>query len=457
MANLTLTTGVKDKVAYLLFSQAYASLTGSNAYQASIIDGEGASALTQLQMLGQYFTLAGGAAVASGGSGSATDAFEPVFVSLIKLRCAQNTQPERCAEYRKNYNDDLRALVGSFNRQNVDYAPTGGSAVEAFVYSMLSVRYYVLSHAVRLSPPVIPDIMTVDAAADEVLKSVWNRGGWRFRRRPALMTITRTAFTGGTYSQSGKTITVGSAPFTANTNPGTRVYITGGTGATLGEVPVASNTTTVLTLPNGALGSAADGQTDIAGFLVTVSFSGLEASEEFDSVASVRWYYEDSGHEGEMMAWLDADEFSRARAADTSGTTGGSGRPFYFRSHAIGTSHGWQFSPPPDASYTVRGEVLVRDPASPTTAAAIATEAPFTKFASEFLPVIRRAVLAQVLTNYSRTSAALSAAVADEIEARFPIYQDAGSPEERGQAADVYNDIDYLRGPHSNGMLGGAM
>lgn len=444
MAALSLTTGIKDKVAFRLYSQAYASLTGTNAYQASLIDGEGASALTELSVLGQYFYLAGGAA-------SAPDAFEPAYVALIALRVAQNAYPERLASYEKEYNRSLRTCMSAFNRQALDYAPTGAAA-EAFVYSLLSIRNYVLSHAVRLTPPLMPDVMTVDGAVHEVMTNVWNRAGWRFRRRPVLMTVTRTAFTGGTYSESGKAITVGSAPFTANSSAGGRVYVTGGTGATVGEMPLTSNTTTVLTMPS-SIGSAADGQTDIAGFVVVVSFTGLETGETFDSIASVRWYYADQGHEGETLTWLDADEFSRARSLDATTTR----RPWFFRNQTIGPATGWQFSPPPDASYTVRGEVLVTTPAAPTAAGdGSATAAPFTRFATELLPFVRSAVLDRVLMNYGKTNEVLHEAVADEMESRFAIYQDAGAPEQRGGTSDVYNDLDHMQGAGGN-MLGGAM
>lgn len=460
MATLTLSTAIKDKVAYLLFSQAYASLTGTNAYQASIIDGEGASALTQLQMLGQYLSLAGGTALSASGTNATGVAdllsFEPVFVSLIKLRCAQSTHPERCAEYRRHYSDDLRALVASFNRQNTDYDPAAGATAEAFVYTLLSSRNYVLAHTVRMNPPLIPDIMTVDAAFDEVVKSLWNRAGYRFRRRPVTMSITRTAFTGGTWTESTKTLS-GLTSVGTGLAAGTRFYLTGGTSANLGEYVAASTSSTTIVLTS-SIGSAANGSTDIAGFYVTVSFGGLESGETFDSISTVKWAYTDASHEWDRLEWLDGDQFQEARAINGTASETSYSRPRWFRNHAIGSTTAWQFSPPPDTDYTCRGEVLVTDPTSPVTAGGTtATAAPFTKFASEWGTFIRRKVLDQVKVNYGRGDDRLSDQVAEEVDTRFSNSQGAGAPEERGGVTDVYQDHQYRREFGGAGSFGGTI
>lgn len=443
------TSAAKDKVAGRLFNTTY-TLLGSG-WQQNEIDGQGASALLELQMIGQYFSLAGGTA-------SAPDSFEPALIALAAYKVSLGSHPDtRSPLFLRDYNRTLLSCASSFNRQNTDYDPAAGATAEAFIYTLLSVRNYVFSTCVRLPTRggelFVPDVQTVDAAFDEVVKSLWNRAGYRFRRRPATMTITRVDFTGGTYTDSTKTIS-GLTGVGTGLDAGTRLYLTVGTNANLGEYTIASTTATTIVLSSSA-GAAANGSTDLVGFYVTVSYGGLEANEVFDSFSTVKWAYMDTSHEWDRMAWLDGDMFQEARAIEGTGALTSYGRPRWFRTHAIGSTSAYQFSPPPDTTYRLRGEVLVVDPSSPVLAGGTtATASPFTKFAAEWGATIRRKILDQVKVTYGRGDDRLSDSVSEEVESRFSDSAGAGAPEQRGGVTDVYQDHQFRRefgGPMSFG------
>lgn len=428
---LSLTTGIKDKVARRIASSTYAN-AGANI--AALIDGEGASALVKLETEAQWFTL-------TTATGNAPDEWEQYFVSEIAARCgAWNTHPERAGNYTKLRDLDRLTAFETYTRSAMTYSP--GSNSEAFVYTVQNNRNFCIGSCLRLPKDrFMPPVTSVDAALDEAMTEIWGRAKAGFNRRPVVMTITRTAFTGGTWTESTKTIS-GLSGVSTSLPTGTPFIVTSGTGATAGEYVVASSTATTIVL-NTSLGSSANGSSDIAGFYYVIDFIGLEASESFDALASVRWRYTDTSGLEQMMCYVDADDFASLRARDTTAT----GRPQYFRTHlASGSTTAWRLSPPPDASYKLRGEVITQRPAAPGSASATTS---FAKFAQEYNPAMRRLQLSRLLTNSGRHSEALTREVSREIDTLFPVYQDAGDGSAYASVKDVYNDF--------NDMSGGTM
>lgn len=420
---LSLTTAIKDQVATYLFSSTTYAALGSG-YQQNLIDKWGASVLLELEEWSKWFAF-------STGAGAAPDSWEGWFVDAIIARIQGNTHPDRAPAARAQALKSMRNAIDSYTRNTITYDPS--STTEAFVFHCQNNRKYVLSHCIRLERPLYPDMATVDAAFAETAAYVFNRTGWTFRRRPVTVAITRTAFTGGTWTESTKTIS-GLTSVGTGLAAGTRFYVTGGTGAnTPSDHSIASTTSTTIVL-NSSLGSAANTQTDIAGFYVTVDFEGLEASETFDSIASGRFMYLDAGFEGDSLIWLAADDFVKMKAINGEYT----GRPCYFRTYQVGSSvTAWGMIPPPDTNYRLRGEVYIAQPASPSSATSTTS---FAKYASEFQAAMRRMQLDRVLTNYGRHDQALHAQVESEMEALFPIYQSAGEPASRVGVPDVYGD-----------------
>lgn len=420
---LSASTAVKNKVAVRVFSAATYAALGAG-YQQNLIDQESASALVMFETLAQWFTL-------NTATGNAPDEWEPAYVDEIVARCEPNAHPERSQAAVIQARRSLQVALESYSRLAVTYDPA--ATTEAFVYHTLNNRKYVLAHCVRLKPPLYPDLAAVDSALEETAQFVFNKAGWAFRRRPVTMVVTRTAFTGGTWTESTKTIS-GLTGVGTSLPTGTRFYVTGGTDANKREFVVASTTSTTIVLV-ASLGSDADGETDIAGFYYVVTFEGLESGESFDSIATTDFRYTgDSVDSGGSLQWLDADQFARLRAYDGTDT----GQPEFFRTYQpSGTTTAWLLSPPPDASYTLRGEVFTLQPADPASGTATTM---FAKFAAEFMPAMRRMQLDKVLTNHNRTNAQLHSEVTDEVERLFPEYQDTGRPDDRRGTVDVYQD-----------------
>lgn len=434
---LTYSIGVKDTVANLLYSTTYAALGAG--YQQTGIDKWGAYVLTELEEWSKWFSFATAA-------GTAPDAWEPWYVDEVYARLVRTVHPDRYPAARKQADQSKRAALESYSRLAVNYDPA--STTEAFVYHCQNNRKYVLSHCIRQPRPLYPDMATVDAAWEETAQFVFNKAGWTFRRRPVTMVITRVAFTGGTWTESTKTIS-GLTSVGSSLTTGTRFYVTGGTGANdPSEHVIVSTTGTTIVLAS-SLGSDANTQTDIAGFYYTIGFEGLESGESFDSIASTRFYYTDSGHETETLSWLSVDDFARARSLDSDSTD----RPRWFRNHdPSGNTTAILVSPPPDASYRVRGEVFTLQPAAPASATATTH---YAKFANEFMPTMRRMQLDRVLTSYGRRDDAIHREVMDEIETLFPVYQSVGDPASRVGTLDVYKDRAALN--NGNMMLGGGI
>lgn len=439
---LSLTTAIKDQVAQRIFSSRTYSALGTG-YQQDLIDNEGAAALVELENYATWFTLATG-------TGNAPDAWKAWFVDRIVARLEPNTHPEKAEQSARMEARSKADALASYARLAPDYSP--GSTTEAYVYQMYNTRKAVLAHCARLRPALFPDPMTIDAAFDEVYKYFWNRAGYAMRRRTVTVTITPTNFTAATWNATAKTLTVGSATFTATTGGGSYVVVTAGTNAVPREYPVTSATTTVLTLPDNI--GATDGSADIQGYHVTVAYSGMAASEEFKSMVSVRWYYADDDALAWPLSWLDADAFAVRRNIDANNLD----RPRFFRTFNVGSAVAWRFTPQPDQAYTCRGEVLVAQPAAPTTATATTL---FDKFHPEFQSVMRRATLARVLTNHDRHNAQMSMEVKESIDDLFPTAQDIGDADSRMTVTDVYNDVGAMfGGPYgmrSGGMLGGPL
>lgn len=433
---LSLTTAVKDRVAMRVFSSRTYSALGTG-YQQDLIDNEGAQALVELENYANWFYLSGT------GTGNAPDAWSAWFVDRIVARLETNVHPERAEQAAKQEARAKADALATYARLTPDYNPS--TTTEAFIYQLMNVRKYVVAHCARMRPPLFPDPMTIDAAWDEVYKYIWNRAGYAMKRRTVTFTVTPVSFTAATWNATAKTLTVGSSTFTATTAAGTYVVVTGGTNAVAREYPVTSATTTVLTLPDNI--GATDGATDITGFHVSVSYTGMESGESFDGMVSTRWVYTDQDGLGQDLMWLGVDGFAIRRNVDQNDTD----RPRFFRTFLIGGAYAWRFTPQPDQAYTCRGEVYVLQPAAPASATATTL---FDKFTPEFLPTMRRKTLATLLTSYDRHNAQLAAEVDKSIDEMFPVAQDIGGAVLRMGVQDVYGDMDSLLGNGRSGWGG---
>ena len=415
---LSLSSTIKDKVAYRLHSLAYSAL---GTAQAALVDGAGASSLIVLEELAQWFNL-------GASTGNAPDVWEPWFVEDIIERLSDHKDPERAAIRQRKLDRAKRDALLAYTSTALSASPSSSAA---FVQNTLNIRKYVVSACLRRNPPLMVDVLAIDSAAWEVYTKAWNHRRDTYRLRPAQMTLTRTALTGGTYDSAAKTITFTSGVGTS-LPVGTRWYTTSGTGIDDhegGEAIISTTSSTVITLLHDI--GVTNGSTDVAGFYVVVTFSGLQSGETVDQIANKELRYIDGGTSTCPLMWETADRFIDLRTHYGRTT----GRPVGMRVHDVGDVHAFQFIPWPDDDYTLWCEVLTRQPSNPSSTTDTTT---FTAFCSEYQPAIRRAVLARVLTNHGRHDEALTAEVEDEWNRLFPDYQTPGEVSAARQRRDVY-------------------
>lgn len=192
---LSITAAVKDKIAYLLRMRAYASLT---AAEQGLVDGESASALTTIEQWAQPLTHL----VASG---NAPDEFEPWLIDESVYRCMMAIDPDRVTPARQRADRSQASSIQTYLRNSPAYTPS--SPAEAFVYTLLNIRHFVLSHCTRINQIYIPEISTIDASTWWAVQWIWEKGGWNFRRRQVVLSIASTeVVTVSSGLESGETI-----------------------------------------------------------------------------------------------------------------------------------------------------------------------------------------------------------------------------------------------------------
>ena len=277
---------------------------------------------------------------------------------------------------------------------------------------------------------------------------LWNRAHWPFKKRATTLRITPYAATGATYTESTKTITKTSG-FATTIPAGSVAYVTSGTGATVGEYQVASATADTVVLTT-SIGSAADGQTDIAVTVVAVSHDGL-ASESFHSVATREWRYADSGGDLAKLQWVDDTDMAAWRARIQNGAD--TGRPRYFTFETNGTTKAWRFSCIPDATYYAKGAVYVTGPTLTTLSA---TTTAMARFPAEFHPTIKNRVLGKVLTLMGDPLGdKLVRDTDNQIEELLPRYCDVGRQDDTQEVRDVNGDFRDFQ--DLDGVMGGRL
>jgi hypothetical protein len=429
---LTLTSAIKDKIAYNLYSQAYSSLA---TFQAALVDGLGANALTRVEQFAQHWAQAGATA--------APDVWEHWLVALATKLVAQNAHPDRFRMYHQIETEAMASALDSFSLDAATLATLAGQTIH-----VQGVRFYVMDACVRRKPRLFPSPAVIDAETQWVINYAWNKSAWNIRRRQVRLTIHRVELSGATWTEATKTLTLTGAFEGYTHTDGARVRVTGGTGATVGDYIVASRTSDDAIVLTTSLGADANGEDDIEAELTWVTMAGLGASEAFDSIASREWTFDDDESGGRRLSWADADEMAVRKARNLEG------RPEAFRTEHRTSYHVWHFAPEPDGDYTLRGEVFIQGPGTPANATETAV---FDRFAPEMRPHLRDLVLARVLQRLNAPDGRERWADAEgKIDALFPAYGDRGTPDDLPEPLDVYHDHEHLPGA-AVGFLGGGM
>lgn len=458
MTALAYTSAIQGRIAYTLRGVAYSSLTADEkqmmdgTWSTGTPGGAALDALTHIQQIGQWFSLTAPSSVPS--------EWESWLVARTVMLASVQMGPDRRQQYVEAHDDAEMAAIDAYGRNLITYDP--GSTPEASVLTVQNIRYYVVSTLARRDPgwetiegtrrrrprKWVP-FELVDAQIERVIRNIWNRADWQFKRRQATITLTPYTAADATYTHSTKTITK-TAAFATTIPAGAVVRVTAGTGATLGEYIVASATADTVVL-TASIGSAADAQTDIDCEVLAVTNNLV--SETFQDFATRELYFNDATNafdRRECVKWASNDEMAKCRALIRAGTTT-DGRPSVFSFQENSGVKAWFFYPWPDTTYTLSCAVNVK---GPTLGSLTDTTTALARFPAEFNHVIKDAVLAEVLdhTNDSH-GPRMRQRIEDEIMVMLPKYAEPGKPAMNPTIRDVYRDYEYFGGGPGSGWL----
>lgn len=450
---LAWTTVAQDRVAYLLFNQAY---TGLSTAQKNVIDGNwtsGAltagvafSAFTIVQQIAQWWE--------QGGSSVTTDYAMSWLIDETLYRASVSLRPERVDEYKAQRESSRLMYLQSITPTEL----TSGLSTGVYAPSPQSIRFHVLNNTITRTPPVLIRPEDIDSALFWVNNSLWNQKEWNFRKRQLSARIVPFTITGGDWTESNKTI---SGIDTTNYVhvAGAYAIISGATGVVPGvykiaSASVASSGTIVLVSSLSADGGNLTGV--VSGTAVTFNVYGLPSGETLDSVSSRSIFYVDQYQA--CTQWDDATQLAR-RMSDTTITAA---RPARFRIERNTGTLTWFFWPTPDAAYNMRFEGLIALPgtSTPGVPTSATDTVPYAKYPQEFKTVLKELVLGKILRDRGITPDVWKNAT-DEVDKLAPVYDDHGNVDVDSVARDVYADVQGIPNPNAwwgnRNMLGGTM
>lgn len=181
MLGIDLSTADTDTTKFIDNTWTSGSLTGGMALDA----------LTQLQLMGQWFALVAPTSVPS--------ELESLLVAKTVVLCAPKFQPDRMDAY-VQAQSEAQMTLDTYARNLVTYDP--GATPEASVLTVQNVRYYVVSNMIRRPPawetvggtarpkprPFVP-FEVIDANLERVMRRIWQMGDWIFARRKVTISI----------------------------------------------------------------------------------------------------------------------------------------------------------------------------------------------------------------------------------------------------------------------------
>lgn len=450
---LSYSSTLEDQIALALKNQAYSDLSTNdkkvidNNSSSSPPGGTAGRAWTELTKWAQYINGSDGTTI--------PDEWASWFVAKTVLYCGPVVQPERLRLFKQIELDARQSAISMLSRAAFNYDPA--SNTEATTCTYQTIRYHVLEATARRQRPVYISPLTVDANTNYWLNKLWNYGTWNFKRRQVTMKINAVSATNLTYTHATKTLT-GTGAFTGWTFvSGAMALVVSGTNVNPGSIiEVATNADANTITLGTSLGSTVDGQTDIAVRLMSITFPDLVSGETFDATATRKYFYDLSYvNYGASLDWADPTDLARWRVGGTLLFD----RPTVFRiQKASGTKVNWLTCPWPDQSYTLRGEVYITGPGTPSSATDTTV---FAKFPPEFGPVLKDLVLAKCLKDVNAEDGAQK--YQEAIEAAnflLPIFASSGDAEGGFTTRDVYEDATYrMKGPlwSSDGGMAGPM
>lgn len=199
MTALAYTALLQDRIAYRLRGTAYSSMQAAEkaALDATwttgaLTGGYALDALTQIQQIGQYFGLVAPTSVPS--------EWEQWFVARTVLMASVQMRNDRYQEFSDEHERSEMAAIDAYSRNAITYDP--GATPEASTLTVQNIRYYVTAMCAkkqrwetlegggrRVRPRLFVPPELVDTQIERVMRNIWQRGDWYFKRRKVVMTI----------------------------------------------------------------------------------------------------------------------------------------------------------------------------------------------------------------------------------------------------------------------------
>lgn len=199
MSTLSYTAAVQNRIAQALRGMPYTNLTTNEKTvldatwtTGALTGGFALDALTQIQQIGQWFSMTAPASVPI--------EWEQWLVARTVMLAGQQMGPDRMDLYVEAHDNAEMAAIDAYSRQLITYDP--GATPEATTLTVQNIRYHVISYCVRrLStwetvegtrrrrPRQWVPFTIVDNAIERTLRNLWSRAEWTFRRRNTTMTV----------------------------------------------------------------------------------------------------------------------------------------------------------------------------------------------------------------------------------------------------------------------------
>ena len=448
---LAWTAVAQNRVAYLLFNQPYSSISDPQKYvidgnwtTGSLTAGVAFSAFTTIQLVAQYFELAG--------STVTSDAAMPWLIDEVCYRAAISLRPERVDEYKEVARVSRDTYLSSITTTEI----TTGYDSDPYALTLKNIRFYVLANMVIRKPPVMMHPREIDGNTFWVLNWLWNKSNWSFRRRSVTARIIPVTVSGGNWTESSKTISgIDTTDYPTHV-AGTVFFATTGTNVVTGPFQVASRPgATSITLSASLSKTGADlSNADIGGYIVAFIPYGLASGENLNAMANRKLRL--VGQYRMSIGWGNGDLMTALRTD----TTFQRGIPQAFRMEKNTNTLSWYFWPIPDQEYSVGLEAYIALPG--TTTGGVPDNAtdtvPFAKFPREFVALIKDLVLGRCLLAKGVSRDVWTNAT-EEVDRVAPLYDDKTEANNDQVVRDVNNDVEQMRSPYTgNGFsLGGTM
>ena len=185
MANLAYSTNIQDQVATLLFQTSYSGLSSShklgidNTWTTGALTGGAAkSAWDSINQYSQWWYQAGATV--------SPDIWQHWLVHRICRIYAVQARPDRVADFRALEAQSQTDALASFTKEDPNDSSVGTDATAA---TYKSIRFTTMETLLSRNPPIFASPAEIDSATVKVMRDMWNRGDWVFKRRPVTMQI----------------------------------------------------------------------------------------------------------------------------------------------------------------------------------------------------------------------------------------------------------------------------